>query len=110
MLPIKPLKLIVDDRVWTLNKAIVIGISPKTVASPENKVNIIALYFSLKSIWAKPEKTNKIIEINKIIIVSLASFNKIILLKYKKASMLWILVNFYININYYFVQVQTNRF
>lgn len=86
--PIKPLKLIEFKKILFCNKTIVVGISPKTVASPENKVNIIALYFSLNSIWAKLEKTNKIIEVNKIIIVRLAFYTKIILLKFKKARIL----------------------
>ncbi len=74
--PIRPLKFKVFKKDLFRNKAIVVGISPKTVASPENKVNIIALYFSLKSIWAKPAKINKIIEINKNIIVCLAFYTK----------------------------------
>ena len=66
--PIKPLKFMFLKKALFCNKTIVVGISPKIVASPENKVNIIALVFSLNSIWAKPEKINKIIEVNKIII------------------------------------------
>lgn len=65
MFPIKPLKFRVSINFSLLNKTVIVGISPKIVAIVEKKVKIIALKFSLNNIWTKPEKINKIIEINK---------------------------------------------